>query len=283
MSKKKSKIIYTKTDEAPALATYSLLPIVNTFTSAAGIDVETSDISLAARILNTFPDKLSDEQKVSDTLKELGELTLLPEANIIKLPNVSASIPQLKAAIAELQSQGYDVPDYPEDAKGNKEEAIKAKYSAVLGSAVNPVLRQGNSDRRAPAAVKQFARKHPHSMGKWSQSSRTHVAHMRSGDFYHSDISKTMENADTLRIELLEKDGTITVLKKAVPVQKGEVVDAMFMSVKALRQFFEEEMEGARRAGLLFSLHVKATMMKVSHPIVFGHAVTVYFLSLIHI
>lgn len=277
MSKKKSKIIYTKTDEAPALATYSLLPIVNTFTSAAGIDVETSDISLAARILNTFPDKLSDEQKVSDTLKELGELTLLPEANIIKLPNVSASIPQLKAAIAELQSQGYDVPDYPEDAKGNKEEAIKTKYSAVLGSAVNPVLRQGNSDRRAPAAVKQFARKHPHSMGKWSQSSRTHVAHMRSGDFYHSDISKTMENADTLRIELLEKDGTITVLKKAVPVQKGEVVDTMFMSVKALRQFFEEEMEGARRAGLLFSLHVKATMMKVSHPIVFGHAVTVYF------
>ena len=277
MSKKKSKIIYTKTDEAPALATYSLLPIVNTFTSAAGIDVETSDISLAARILNNFPKKLSDDQKVPDALKELGELTLLPEANIIKLPNVSASIPQLKAAIAELQSQGYDIPDYPEAPQSSKEEAIQAKYSKVLGSAVNPVLRQGNSDRRAPAAVKQFARKHPHSMGKWSQASRTHVAHMRSGDFYHSDISTTMESADTLRIELLEKDGTVTVLKKEVAVEKGEVVDAMFMSVKALRQFFEEEMEGARRAGLLFSLHVKATMMKVSHPIVFGHAVTVYF------
>ena len=189
MAKNKAKIIYTKTDEAPALATYSLLPIVNAFTAAAGINVETSDISLAARILANFPEKLSEEQKVADTLKELGELTLKPEANIIKLPNVSASIPQLKAAIAELQSQGYDIPDYPEDPQTPKEEAIKAKYSKVLGSAVNPVLRQGNSDRRAPAAVKEYARKHPHSMGKWSQASRTHVAHMRSGDFYHSDIS----------------------------------------------------------------------------------------------
>jgi len=277
MPKNKAKIIYTKTDEAPALATYSLLPIVNAFTAAAGINVETSDISLAARILSNFSKKLSDEQKVPDTLKELGELTLEPNANIIKLPNVSASIPQLQEAIAELQSQGYDIPDYPENPQTSKEEAIKAKYSKVLGSAVNPVLRQGNSDRRAPAAVKEYARKHPHSMGKWSQSSRTHVAHMRSGDFYHSDISTTMENADTLRIELIEKDGAVTVLKKSVPVLDGEVVDAMFMSVKALRTFFEEEMEGARRAGLLFSLHVKATMMKVSHPIVFGHAVTVFF------
>ena len=277
MPKNKAKIIYTKTDEAPALATYSLLPIVNAFTAAAGINVETSDISLAARILSSFSKKLSDEQKVPDTLKELGELTLEPNANIIKLPNVSASIPQLQEAIAELQSQGYDIPDYPENPQTSKEEAIKAKYSKVLGSAVNPVLRQGNSDRRAPAAVKEYARKHPHSMGKWSQSSRTHVAHMRSGDFYHSDISTTMENADTLRIELIEKDGAVTVLKKSVPVLDGEVVDAMFMSVKALRTFFEEEMEGARRAGLLFSLHVKATMMKVSHPIVFGHAVTVFF------
>jgi isocitrate dehydrogenase len=277
MAKNKAKIIYTKTDEAPALATYSLLPIVNAFTGAAGINVETSDISLAARILANFPKKLSDDQKVPDTLKELGELTLEPNANIIKLPNVSASIPQLQDAIAELQSQGYDIPDYPEAPQTPKEEAVQAKYSKVLGSAVNPVLRQGNSDRRAPAAVKEYARKHPHSMGKWSQSSRTHVAHMRSGDFYHSDISTTMENADTLRIELIEKDGAVTVLKKSVPVLDGEVVDAMFMSVKALRTFFEEEMEGARRAGLLFSLHVKATMMKVSHPIVFGHAVTVFF------
>ena len=277
MPKNKAKIIYTKTDEAPALATYSLLPIVNAFTAAAGINVETSDISLAARILANFSKKLPDEQKVPDTLKELGELTLESDANIIKLPNVSASIPQLQDAIAELQSQGYDIPDYPENPQTPKEEAIKAKYSKVLGSAVNPVLRQGNSDRRAPAAVKEYARKHPHSMGKWSQSSRTHVAHMRSGDFYHSDISTTMENADTLRIELIEKDGAVTVLKKSVPVLDGEVVDAMFMSVKALRTFFEEEMEGARRAGLLFSLHVKATMMKVSHPIVFGHAVTVFF------
>ncbi|MBL4607029.1 MAG: NADP-dependent isocitrate dehydrogenase [Pseudomonadales bacterium] len=279
MSKKKVKIIYTKTDEAPALATYSLLPIVNAFTSAAGIDVATSDISLAARILSTFPKKLSDEQKVPDTLKELGELTLLAEANIIKLPNVSASISQLKVAIAELQSQGYDIPDYPEAPQTSKEEAILSKYSKVLGSAVNPVLRQGNSDRRAPDAVKQHARKHPHSMGKWSQSSRTHVAHMRSGDFYHSDISTTMSGDDTLRIELIEKDGAVTILKKSVPVLDGEVIDAAFMNVKALRKFFEEEMEGARRAGLLFSLHMKATMMKVADPIIFGHAVTVYFKS----
>ena len=276
MTVQKSKIIYTKTDEAPALATYSLLPIVNTFAAAAGIEVETSDISLAARILANFPEKLTDSQKVPDTLMELGELTLNPEANIIKLPNVSASIPQLITAISELQGQGYDIPDYPEDVQNEQEAAIKARYSKVLGSAVNPVLREGNSDRRAPAAVKQYARKHPHSMGKWSQASRTHVAHMRSGDFYHSDISTTIDKATNIRIELVEKDGKVTVLKE-LPVLAGEVVDAMYMSARALRNFFEEEMEGARNAELLFSLHVKATMMKVSHPIVFGHAVTVYF------
>ncbi len=276
MTAQKSKIIYTKTDEAPALATYSLLPIVNRFTSVAGVDVETSDISLAARVLSTFPENLNEDQKVPDALMELAVLTNKPEANIIKLPNVSASIPQLKEAIAELQSQGFDIPNYPEDAQSDEEKTIQDKYSKILGSAVNPVLREGNSDRRAPAAVKQYARNHPHSMGKWSQASRTHVAHMRNGDFYHSDISTVMEKADNLRIELVEKDGKVTVLKE-VPVLEGEVVDAMFMSAKALRNFFEEEMEGARKADLLFSLHVKATMMKVSHPIVFGHAVTVYF------
>ena len=277
MTEQKAKIIYTQTDEAPALATYSLLPIVNAFTAAAGIDVETSDISLSARIIANFPEKLTEEQKLPDCLSELGALTLRSEANIIKLPNVSASIPQLVAAVNELQSQGYNIPDYPEAPGSAREEAIKVRYSKLLGSAVNPVLREGNSDRRAPSAVKQFARNHPHSMGKWSQASRTHVAHMRSGDFYHSDISTTMEKADTLRIELLEKDGTVTVLKKAVPVENGEIIDAAFMSVKALRKFFEEEMEGARNAELLFSLHLKATMMKVSDPIIFGHAVTVYF------
>ena len=213
MTDQKSKIIYTKTDEAPALATYSLLPIVNTFTEAAGVEVETSDLSLAGRILSSFPENLTDEQKVPDALKELGELTQVPNANIIKLPNISASIPQLQEAIAELQSQGYNIPNYPEAPQNADEEAIKSTYAKVLGSAVNPVLREGNSDRRAPSAVKEYARKHPHSMGKWSQASRTHVAHMRSGDFYHSDISTTMESADSLRIELVEKDGKTTVLK----------------------------------------------------------------------
>ncbi len=276
MTQQKSKIIYTQTDEAPALATYSLLPIINTFAAAAGIDVETSDISLAARILCHFPEHLTSEQQVGDALKELGELTQDPLANIIKLPNVSASIPQLITAVTELQSQGFNIPDYPEIAQNSEEEAVKAQYAKVLGSAVNPVLREGNSDRRAPAAVKQYARNYPHSMGKWSQASRTHVAHMRSGDFYHSDISTTMEQADNLKIELLEEDGKTTLLK-TVAVQEGEVVDAMFLSAKKLQAFYEEEMEGARKADLLFSLHVKATMMKVSHPIVFGHAVKVYF------
>ncbi len=276
MTTSKSKIIYTITDEAPALATYSLLPIVKTFTTAAGVDVETSDISLAARILATFPDKLSADQQVPDALKVLGELTQDPNANIIKLPNISASIPQLQAAIAELQDKGYDIPDYPESPVNDDESAIQAAYAGVLGSAVNPVLREGNSDRRAPGAVKEFARNNPHRMGKWSQASRTHVAHMRSGDFYASDISCTMDKATTLKIELHATDGTVNVLKE-VAVQDAEVVSAQFMSTKALRKFLDEEMEGARKAGLLFSLHLKATMMKVSDPIVFGHAVTVYF------
>ena len=271
-----SKIIYTKTDEAPALATYSLLPIVNTFTAAAGIEVETSDISLAARILSGFPEKLTDDQKVPDALKALGALTLDPIANIIKLPNISASIPQLTSAIKELQGKAFDIPAYPESPENVEQEAIKATYATILGSAVNPVLREGNSDRRAPSSVKQYARNHPHRMGKWSQASRTHVAHMRSGDFYASDISCTMDKATTLKIELVAKNGKVTILKE-VPVEDAEIVSAQYMSTKALRKFLDEEMEGARNAGLLFSLHLKATMMKVSDPIVFGHAVTVYF------
>lgn len=280
MTTETSKIIYTKTDEAPALATYSLLPILNAFSSAAGISVESSDISLAARILSSFPELLTEEQKVSDALAELGELTLQPYANIIKLPNVSASIPQLKTAIAELQSQGYKIPDFPDEPKNEEQKDIKNRYSKVLGSAVNPVLREGNSDRRAPAAVKAYARKHPHSMGKWSQASRTHVAHMRSGDFYDAEKSLVIEKAGNLKIELHEDNGKVTVLKEKTAVIEKEVIDGMFMSVKALRKFFDEEMEGAKNANLLFSLHVKATMMKVSHPIVFGHAVTVYFKDL---
>ena len=271
-----SKIIYTKTDEAPALATYSLLPIIKTFAGAAGVDVETSDISLAGRIIANFPENLTQEQRVPDALKALGQLTQDPDANIIKLPNISASVPQLQSAIAELQGKGYDIPDYPETPKNPEEERVQAVYATILGSAVNPVLREGNSDRRAPAAVKQYAREHPHTMGKWSQSSRTHVAHMRSGDFYASDISCTMDKATTLKIELVDSAGKVTLLK-TVPVLAGEIVSAQYLSTRALREFLDEEMEGARRAGLLFSLHLKATMMKVSDPIIFGHAVTVYF------
>jgi isocitrate dehydrogenase len=272
-----NKIIYTKTDEAPALATYSLLPIVNAFTSAAEVSVEESDISLAARMLSAFPEYLKDEQRVPDALNDLGQLTLKPEANIIKLPNISASIPQLKAAIAELQAQGYELPAYPDEPKNDEEADIQARYAKVLGSAVNPVLREGNSDRRAPKAVKAYARKHPHSMGKWSQASRTHVAHMWDHDFYHNEKSTIVDKACSVNIELETKDGQKKVLKENLALLEGEVIDGMFMSVKALRNFFEEEMEGAKRANILFSLHVKATMMKVSHPIVFGHAVTVYF------
>ena len=277
MSNKISKIIYTKTDEAPALATYSLLPIVNAFTKAANVVVETSDLSLASRILSAFPEKLPKDKQVKDALQELGELTQDPNANIIKLPNISASIPQLQEAISELQSKGYKIPDYPESAKTSESIAIKNTYAKVLGSAVNPVLREGNSDRRAPGAVKQFARKNPHSMGKWSQSSRTHVAHMRSGDFYSSDIATTIKDTGIVRIEFVADDGDIQVLKNNISVHSGDLVSTMFMSEKALRKFLDEEMEGARKADLLFSLHLKATMMKVSDPIIFGHAVTVYY------
>lgn len=273
----KSKIIYTETDEAPLLATYSLLPILKKFASAADIEIETRDISVAARILASFPENLTAEQQVPDTLAELAKLVQQPDANIVKLPNVSASIPQLKNAIKELQEQGFDIPDFPEDPQDDQQRGIQKRYAAVLGSAVNPVLREGNADRRAPAAVKQYARTNPHSMGKWSQASRTHVAHMRKGDFFATEKSIVIEKAMNARIELTEKDGTVTVLKSSLPLLEGEILDSMYMSVKELRKFFDEEMEGSRRAGLLFSLHVKATMMKVSHPIVFGHAVTVFF------
>ena len=275
-----SKIIYTLTDEAPALATYSLLPIINAFSRPAGVVVEPSDISLAARILANFPEHLKPEQKVPDALSELGELTLRPEANIIKLPNVSASVPQLKSAIDELKKKGFDIPDYPDEPTSDAEKEIRKRYSKVLGSAVNPVLREGNSDRRAPTSVKNYARKYPHTMGVWSMASQTHVAHMRKGDFYSSEKSTVIEKAGNVRIELLKPNGEIQILKEKTAVIEGEVIDGMFMSIKALRQFFEEQMEDAKNTNLLFSLHVKATMMKVSHPIVFGHAVTVYFKEL---
>ncbi|PAV26656.1 isocitrate dehydrogenase (NADP(+)) [Tamilnaduibacter salinus] len=270
-------ITYTETDEAPALATYSFLPIVRAFVSPAGITVESSDISLASRILAQFPDYLPDDKQVPDSLAQLGELTGNPDANIIKTPNISASVPQLRAAIKELQEKGYDLPEYPENPKTDDEKALNERYAKVLGSNVNPVLRQGNSDRRSSNAVKEYAKKHPHSMGKWSQASRTHVAHMRHGDFYHSEQSTIMDRDTTVRIQLVGKESGKTTTLKEVAVQKGEVIDGMCMNVRLLRKFLEEEIEGARRAGLLFSLHVKATMMKISHPIVFGHAVTVYF------
>ena len=273
----KSRIVYTYTDEAPALATHSLLPFIKTFTDACDVEVVLSDISLAARILANFPENLTEEQRVPDALNELGELTADPEANIIKLPNISASVPQLVEAIEELQAQGFKVPNFPEDPQTDEEVELRSRYAKVLGSSVNPVLREGNSDRRAPESVKRFANKFPHPMGKWSQSSSTHVAHMRSGDFYHSEVSATVAKDDNLRIEHVQADGTITVLRDSVPVLAGEVVDAAFMSVKQLRVFLDEELEGARRAGLLASLHLKATMMKVSDPIIFGHAVNVYY------
>ncbi|MBQ49608.1 MAG: isocitrate dehydrogenase (NADP(+)) [Zetaproteobacteria bacterium] len=275
-----SKIIYTLTDEAPALATFSLLPIVSTFAKAAQVDVETSDISLAARILANFPENLTDKQRVPDALSELGKLVKTPEANVIKLPNISASIPQLKSAICELQDQGYKVPDFPDTPKSPEEETIRQTYAKVLGSAVNPVLREGNSDRRAPESVKKYARNNPHKMGVWKQSSQTHVAHMRGGDFYSGEQSTIIDQACDIRIEFENKKGEVTVLRNSIPLQDGEVIDGMFMSVKALRSFFAEQMEEAKESGLLYSLHVKATMMKVSHPIVFGHAVTVYFKDL---
>src|SRR5450759_3151090 len=271
------KIIYTLTDEAPALATYSLLPIVQAFTKAAGVAVETRDISLAGRILANFPENLTATQKIADDLTELGELTLKPEANIIKLPNISATPPQLKAAIKELQSQGFNIPDYPEDPQNDAQKAIKARYSKVLGSAVNPVLREGNSDRRAALSVKKFAQKHPHKMGAWSADSKTHVAHMNAADFYGSEKSVTVSEAVNVRIEFAGSDGKTTVLKDKITLQAGEVIDACVMSRRALRAFYEEQIIDAKKQGVLLSLHLKATMMKVSDPIMFGHAVTVYF------
>ena len=269
-------IVYTLTDEAPSLATASLLPIVRTFTKAADINVAISDISVAARILATFPENLSEEQKMTDTLAELGKLTLQPDANIIKLPNISASIPQLKAAIAELQEQGYDIPGYPDEANSAETQDIQARYSKILGSAVNPVLRQGNSDRRAPKAVKAYARKNPHSMGAWSQTSQSHADYMREGDFFSSEQSITMAEAGDVRIEFVGKDGEVTV-KKELSLEKGEVLDGMFMSCKSLRNFFEKSLNDCKDSGVMWSLHVKATMMKASHPIVFGHAVSVFY------
>ncbi|MFI0472807.1 NADP-dependent isocitrate dehydrogenase [Halomonas sp. HMF6819] len=271
------KIIYTLTDEAPALATYSLLPIVDAFTDSAGIVVETRDISLAARVLAQFPDRLSDEQRVSDDLAELGELATTPEANIIKLPNISASGPQLKATIKELQGQGFDLPNYPDEPKNDEEKAIKAAYDKAKGSAVNPVLREGNSDRRAPKSVKNYARKYPHRMGEWSKDSDSHVAHMSEGDFYGSEQSAIIESAGTLKIELKQKDGTSTVLKEALTVKEGEVVDGAFMSSRKLRNFIDSEIKDAKKRGILFSLHLKATMMKVSDPIMFGIVVEEFY------
>ncbi len=272
-----SKIVYTHTDEAPALATYSLLPIVRAFTRACGIDVETRDISLAGRILATMATHLPADQQVLDALSELGQLALQPEANIIKLPNISASVPQLEAAIAELQAAGYALPDYPDDPSSPEQKEIKALYDRVKGSAVNPVLREGNSDRRAPKAVKNYAKGNPHSMGAWASDSRTHVATMSSGDFRSNEKSTTMEADGSLRIELVDSDGAATILKDAVPVLAGEVVDATVMSKNALVAFLEKEVAAAEGSGVLFSLHMKATMMKVSDPIIFGHAVRAYF------
>ena len=270
-------IIYTLTDEAPLLATHAFLPVVSTFTKPAGIKVEQSDISVAARILAQFPENLAPEQRVPDALTELGKKTLEPDANIIKLPNISASVGQLTAAIKELQAKGYNLPDYPADPKTDEEKAIKAKYAKCIGSSVNPVLREGNSDRRAPKAVKEYARKNPHSMGEWSQASRTHVSHMTHGDFYHGEKSMTLDAARDVKMELVTKSGQTIVLKPKVALQAGEIIDSMFMSRKALLAFYEKQIEDAKNTGVLFSLHVKATMMKVSHPIVFGHCVRMFY------
>jgi len=275
--KQEAKIMWTKTDEAPALATYSLLPIVQAFTKAAGVVVETRDISLAGRIIANFPENLTEAQRIPDHLTQLGELATTPEANIIKLPNISASIPQLKAAIKELQSKGYKVPDYPEDPKTDAEKEIKSRYGKVLGSAVNPVLREGNSDRRAAASVKNYARKNPHKMGAWSADSKTHVSHMSGGDFYGSEKSTTVSEAGAVRIEYVSQDGKTTVLKEKTTLKAGEVIDAAVMSRRELRKFYEEQIQDAKKQGVLFSLHLKATMMKVSDPIMFGHAVSVFF------
>ncbi|MGL4939579.1 NADP-dependent isocitrate dehydrogenase [Shewanella sp.] len=272
-----STIIYTETDEAPALATLSLLPIIRTFTNAAGVTVETRDISLSGRIIANFPEKLTDNQKIADHLAELGELANLPSANIIKLPNISASIPQLKACILELQQKGYDIPNYPDEPKTDAEQSIKARYDKIKGSAVNPVLREGNSDRRAPLSVKNFAKKNPHSMGKWTKDSQSHVAHMTEGDFYGSEQSLTLGEATSVNIVLTPKSGQAIVLKSGLKLLAGEIIDAAVMSKKALVSFFEREMANAKAENVLLSLHLKATMMKVSDPIMFGHAVKVFF------
>ncbi|MGL4893752.1 MAG: NADP-dependent isocitrate dehydrogenase [Shewanella sp.] len=272
-----STIIYTETDEAPALATLSLLPIIRTFTNAAGVTVETRDISLSGRIIANFPEKLTDNQKIADHLAELGELANLPSANIIKLPNISASIPQLKACILELQQKGYDIPNYPDEPKTDAEQSIKARYDKIKGSAVNPVLREGNSDRRAPLSVKNFAKKNPHSMGKWTKDSQSHVAHMTEGDFYGSEQSLTLGEATSVNIVLTPKSGQAVVLKSGLKLLAGEIIDAAVMSKKALVSFFEREMANAKAENVLLSLHLKATMMKVSDPIMFGHAVKVFF------
>src|SRR6476661_1758634 len=270
-------IIYTLTDEAPLLATHAFLPVIRRFAKPAGVNIDQSDISVAARILGNFPEYLTPEQRVPDTLAELGKKTLEPDANIIKLPNVSASVPQLVAAIKELQDKGYKIPDYPGDPKTDEEKAIKARYGKCIGSAVNPVLREGNSDRRAPRAVKEYARKNPHSMGEWSAASRTHVAHMTEGDFYHGEKSMTLSGAREVKMELITKSGQTVVLKQKVALQDGEIIDSMFMSRKALLDFYEKQIEDAKNSGVMFSLHVKATMMKVSHPIVFGHCVRTFY------
>ena len=277
MAAGKSKIIYTLTDEAPLLATCAFLPIVRTFAAPAGVEIETADISVSARVLAEFPEFLKPEQQVPNTLAELGKKTLLPETNIIKLPNISASVAQLIACVKELQAKGYGIPDYPENPANEEQKAIKVRYAKCIGSAVNPVLREGNSDRRAPAAVKSYARKHPHSMGEWKQWSQTHVSHMHSGDFYHGEKSMTLDKARDVRMELIAKDGKTTVLKPKVSLLAGEIIDSMFMSKKALCDFYEKELDDCRESGILFSLHVKATMMKVSHPIVFGHCVKIYY------
>jgi len=277
MSDKTPKILYTLTDEAPALATYSLLPIIKAFTDSAGVSVETRDISLSGRILATFPEFLKESQRVMDALSELGEIAKTPEANIVKLPNVSASIPQLKTAIKELQKKGYGLPDYPDDPKNEQEKNIQVKYDKIKGSAVNPVLREGNSDRRAPQAVKQFARNNPHSMGKWSKDSKSHVSSMTEGDFYGSEKSVTLPSETSISIVLHGDDGKQTTLKESLSLLKGEIIDSAVLSVSALRKFLKEQIAEAQEQGVLFSLHLKATMMKVSDPIIFGHAVTVFF------
>jgi len=272
-----SKIMWTAIDEAPALATYSLLPIVQAFTRGTGVDVETRDISLAGRIISTFPDYLAEAQRIPDFLAQLGDLTLLPEANIIKLPNISASVPQLKEAIKELQGKGYKLPDYPEEPKTDTEKEIQARYAKVLGSAVNPVLREGNSDRRAPLSVKNFARKNPHKLGAWTADSKAHVAHMTSGDFFGNEKSVVLEDGGEFKIEFTGADGSIKVLKDKLKALKGEIIDGTFMSRKALCKFFADQIDDAKKSGLLLSLHLKATMMKVSDPVMFGHAVSVFF------